>query len=56
MQSFTSSRRNERGYSSDIDTNRRGNSRGRGRGGGTGRGGGRFQGEIRVLFDNFDKN
>lgn len=48
MQSFTSSRRNERGYSSDLDTNRRGNSRGRGRGGGPSTRG-RFQGLLRVL-------
>lgn len=44
MQSFTSTRRNERGYSSDLDTNRRGSSRGRGRGGLPGRG--RFQGKF----------
>ncbi|XP_063707421.1 fragile X messenger ribonucleoprotein 1 homolog isoform X2 [Culicoides brevitarsis] len=44
-QSFTSSRRNERGYSSDMDSNRRGGPRGRGRGGPSGRG--RYQGNNR---------
>jgi len=47
MQSFTSSRRSDRGYSSDIDSARRGNMRGRGRGGPLNtRGGGRFQGKF----------
>uniref|UniRef100_A0A336JX16 CSON002939 protein n=1 Tax=Culicoides sonorensis TaxID=179676 RepID=A0A336JX16_CULSO len=46
IQNFNSSRRNDRGYSSDMDTARRGNSRGRGvRGALTGRG--RYQGNNR---------
>lgn len=49
LQSFTATRRNERGYSSDIDTNRRGNSRGRGRGGPQNNRGGRYQGNFFIL-------